>query len=774
MKIIYCLLFSFLFVTGTIAQTIQGRVTDISNQPVAGASIVVKNTFSGTVTNHDGKFSLAVSGIHSPVLLISAVGYEPVEKAVTRDSFTTGISIFLQKSISMLKEVTVTASRKPEVVDRTPASVQVITHREVQAQATISPSLSSILGYTVPSLGMGSNGTSNTGQTLRGRTPLIMIDGIPQSTPLRNGARDMRTIDPSVLQRVEVIKGATAIYGNGADGGVINYITLQPNTAEKYTATTSITKTGMAVHANETGGFRLSQRISGVAGKFDYTTAVLYEKTGIYKDANGEVITPVNSFGETGLMNVFTKFGYNLTNQNRLELMYNFFSSKQNSQYIERAGVHNMSPTIGVKGEVKAIDEGTRYNHNGYVKYMSKNLFLNSSLEVSAYMQKFYTVYGYSIYFIPAMQSTIHSEKTGARLQINTPWTLGKHTENEVLYGVDYLNEKTWQDLTDGRIWVPKMHLTNPAPFVQLSSTIKKHWVFKAGYRLDQVSLSIPSFEQIKTSQTQGGKVINGGNLSFSASTFNTGLRFTKWEFFKPFVSFTQGFSMVDIGLYVRNAKEDDISKMQLQPIIANNYELGFSSSFKKVSLTASLYASTSKIGSTIVEENGFYLQQRAPERILGVEGSVEVSAIRNFVIGTGISYMEGRADINKNGSYNDAQDVYLTGRRIIPLKIVSHIRYAPGSRGFLNLEWVYSGNRKRFQPQTNGRYKFGEGPVSAYGIVNLNGEYRFTEKIRFIGGVENLLNKDYYNTTSQWYATDAYYIKSNGTRYQLGISYTW
>lgn len=774
MKILYFFLFSFLFIGTASAQVIKGQIKDVSNLPVAGSTITLKNTFQRTISDKEGKFKLNVSGTTSPVLVISSIGYETIEIEVANDSLNNELLVGLKKDISSLKEVTVTASRKPEVVDRTPASVQVINAREVQAQSMISPSLSSILGYTVPSLGMGSNGTSNTGQTLRGRTPLILIDGIPQSTPLRNGARDFRTIDPSIIQRVEVIKGATAIYGNGADGGVINYITLQPNSAQKFNATTSLARTGMAVHANETGGFRINQQINGMAGKLDYAVAGLYEKTGVYKDAEGVVITPVNGYGETNLINVFSKLSYNLNDKNRVELMYNYFSSKQNSQYIEQAGKHNVSPSIGVKGVVNSIDEGTRYNHNAYFKYQAKGLFLNSSLEASAYMQKFYTVYGYSIYFIPAVQSTIHSDKKGLRLQLNTPWKIGKQVENELLYGVDYLNDKTWQDLTDGRIWVPKMNLQNAAPFAQLSLTIKKYWVFKAGYRLDQVSLTIPSFTQVKTSQSQGGKLINGGNLSFSASTFNTGLRYTKWEAFKPFVSFTQGFSMVDIGLYVRSAKEDDIAKMQLQPIIVNNYELGFSSSLKKVTLTASAYASTSKIGSNIVEQDGFYVQQRAPERILGVEGSLEVAAIKNLVIGAGVSYMEGRADINKNGSYSDSVDVYLTGRRIIPLKIISHIKFSPNSRSFINLEWVYSGNRKHFQPQANGKYKFGEGPVTAYGVVNLNGAYNLTEKIRFFAGIENLLNKDYYNTTSQWYATDAYYIKSNGTRYQAGVSYKW
>jgi iron complex outermembrane receptor protein len=65
---------------------------------------------------------------------------------------------------------------------------------------------------------------------LRGRQVLVLIDGIPQSTPLRNGARDLRVIDPSAIERVEVIKGASAIYGNGADGGIINYITKRNKT----------------------------------------------------------------------------------------------------------------------------------------------------------------------------------------------------------------------------------------------------------------------------------------------------------------------------------------------------------------------------------------------------------------------------------------------------------------------------------------------------------------------------------------------------------------
>lgn len=773
MKCFFTFIFSCFITSIAFTQTIKGQINDAAGDPVAGATVSLKNTFTATLTDGSGQFQLPVSGTGNYTLLISATGYEAIEQPVTVSNAGTAVSVSLNKAVSSLKEITITAGRRPEIVDRTPAAVQVITTREVQAQATISPNLPNILGQAVPSLGLSSNTTSNVGQTLRGRTPLILIDGIPQSTPLRNGARDMRTIDPSVIERIEVIKGATAIYGNGADGGVINFITKKPSTAKSFEAYTSVAKTGMAVHANETGGLRLNQQFSGRVGKLDYAVAGMYEKTGVYKDAAGIVITPVYSYGESAIVNGFAKLGYTINEKNRIEVMYNYFGSRQNSKYVEQIGKHLVRPTIGVKGTVLGEDEGTRYNHNAYLKYQAKDLFLGTSLEANVYMQKFFTVYGYTAYFTPAGQSTIYSDKKGARLTLNTPWKVGKLAKNEVVYGLDYLNDQTGQTLTDGRVWVPRMNLTNPAPFVQLHSTIKQHWIFKAGYRLDQVDLSIPTFAQIKTTQSAGGKVINGGDLAFAASTFNTGLRFAKWELFKPFVSFTQGFSMVDIGHYVRSAREDDIAKMQLQPIIVNNYEAGFSSAYKGITLNTSLYASTSKIGSTIIEEDGFFVQQRAPEKIWGIESTLDVAVIKNLQFGTGVSYMEGKADINKNGSYDDEADVYLNGRRITPLKVISHVRYTPGNL-FANLDWIYSGARNRFGPQANGAYRFAEGPVTSYGIVNLSAGYKLKNGINLFLGVENLLNKDYYPTTSQWYALNGNYIKANGVRYQVGIGFKW
>ena len=163
------------------------------------------------------------------------------------------------KADNELQEIIVSASRKAEILDEVPSSVTLLSKKQIQQQLSISSNLSDILGATVPGLGFTTNRTQNLGQTLRGRRVLVMIDGIPQSTPLRDGAKDMRSLDPTVLDRVEVIKGATAIYGNGADGGLINYITKKSNPDKVISGSTEAGTAFSLVKPAENAGFFVSQ-----------------------------------------------------------------------------------------------------------------------------------------------------------------------------------------------------------------------------------------------------------------------------------------------------------------------------------------------------------------------------------------------------------------------------------------------------------------------------------------------------------------------------------
>ena len=135
-------------------------------------------------------------------------------------------------STYLLKEVVINTTRIPEIKSNAAATVTIIDQKQIAAMSKAEPDLSHLLGLLTPSMALASNTTSSRSQTLRGRGALILIDGIPQSTPLRSTDRDIRSIDVSAIDHIEIVKGSTALYGNGAIGGVINIITKK-NTKNK-------------------------------------------------------------------------------------------------------------------------------------------------------------------------------------------------------------------------------------------------------------------------------------------------------------------------------------------------------------------------------------------------------------------------------------------------------------------------------------------------------------------------------------------------------------
>ena len=118
-----------------------------------------------------------------------------------------------------LQDVVVVGSRMPEIKQRAAASITIIPERDIREMSQILPDMQAIVGYFIPGVPPTGNNVNERYNTLRGRSILVLIDGIPQSTPLRATSRDLRSIDPAAVERIEVIKGATAIFGNGANGG---------------------------------------------------------------------------------------------------------------------------------------------------------------------------------------------------------------------------------------------------------------------------------------------------------------------------------------------------------------------------------------------------------------------------------------------------------------------------------------------------------------------------------------------------------------------------
>jgi len=670
-----------------------------------------------------------------------------------------------------LKEIVVSASRQPEILNEVPSSVTILSKKQIQQQLNISSNLSDILGASVPGLGFSTNRTQNLGQTLRGRRVLVMIDGIPQSTPLRDGAKDMRSLDPTVLDRVEVIKGATAIYGNGADGGLINYITKKANVDKTISGSTEAGTNFSLVKPKGTAGFFVSQLFSGKVNKIDYVVSGRYEETGLYRDAKGRVLSPEYGMNDLRNWNAFAKIGYDINTNNRIELMYNYFNSTQHTDYIAKAGVYGNfdSPTTGIKGQRPGDPEGTPYNHNTSLSYTGENIIGNTDVNATLYFQDYLTLINYSDFFENNGQPATQSKKLGFRLNLNTPYEFSPLISGNITYGLDILSDITDTHLTDGRLVIPEMNMTNLAPYFQLKNMFGPNLVLKTGLRLENVNIDVPDYTTIgirnyvNGTYVGGGINVNGGALDFNALMFNAGLRYTKWALFKPFVSFSQSFSVADLGLVLRAAKENTVNNTSIKAVTANNYEFGFSGALDKFSYEGAVYYSTSKLGASYVYVDGNPQISRSPEKIYGFEVAAKYRLHSKIDIGANYSFTEGKRELAD-------KKVSLGGDRINPPKLTAYTIFRPLENWSLFLQMINTSGRDKFEP-VNGAYTYGTGPIKSFTAFNLSSSYTFREKSTIRLGVENLFNKDYYSVISQWQSNNMNYVKENGTRLTISFA---
>ena len=771
--------FLILFVSFSIAQhglSLTGTVTTSDQQPASMATVRLKEIKKIELTNQEGAFKFDNIQPGSYTLQISFVGHETIEQTIAVTDGNTAFSIQLPASKNQLSEVIISAGRNLETIDEVPSSVTILGRKTIEQNLNITTNLGDILENRVSGLAPSTGLSSNFGQTLRGRSLLVMIDGVPQSTPLRNGAMDLRALDPAVIERVEVVKGATAIYGNGAAGGLINYFTRSPKKTRLLNSQTSVGITSSLVKKSNSMGGRFSQMFYGAKGKFNYVLSGVYEQTGEQKDADGDVQPPVYGLGETDSYNAFAKLGYNFNPDHKVQLSYNFFSSRQTTNYLTVNGDYrNGIKTSAVPGESKGVPQGVRGNHNLGMQFSGQTGIAGTRYDADFYYQSVDNIFFFSEVFVDGGISRILSKKNGARLVLNTPLVLNNVDAN-FTYGLDVQRDITSQPLVDGRLWVPEMDMLNLAPFIQTKFTIFDKVILKGGVRYEKVAIGVDDYATLPTKNTTTGAVtpsmdVRGGELKYNTLVSNIGLRYNISDYFSPYLSFSQGFSVSDLGLVLRSARVDDIAKINTEAVIVNNYEAGFVSRIKNFRFEATGYISKSNLGANSVFQNGVFVVVRTPERIYGFELAADMQVTENLQTGLSYNFLEGKLDTDNDGQFDGKTDDYLPGQRISAPKLAGHIDYAvlPGKLNFL-LQYTGILNRDRFERNSSGSYDPYKAPVKAYNLFSSSINYNLNETTSLNLGIENMLNEDYFTARSQYGAFNDSYTKGKGASFRFTL----
>ena len=191
-----------------------------------GASVVVKGTTVGTVSDINGNYTISVSP--NTILVFSFIGYESQEITVQPN---TTVNVALVIEPAFLEEFVVIGYGEVKKKDATGA-VTAVESKSFNRGVISSPSAliaGKVAGVQISSNG-GAPGTSSTirirgGSSLSAsNTPLYIIDGIPISNNAPGGTRDpLNSINPNDIESFTVLKdaSATAIYGSRASNGVI-------------------------------------------------------------------------------------------------------------------------------------------------------------------------------------------------------------------------------------------------------------------------------------------------------------------------------------------------------------------------------------------------------------------------------------------------------------------------------------------------------------------------------------------------------------------------
>ncbi|MGJ8591321.1 MAG: TonB-dependent receptor [Aquaticitalea sp.] len=344
--------------------SVKGTITDISGLPLAGATVHIKSINKGVVTDFDGNFSIENIEEGTYDLTISYIGYRPVTQNVSVTSGNvTQFSSKLEESNSVLDEVILTASKKPQKITDVPATVSVITARDIEEfssfnigelaarQKGVDFVRSGVLGTGINIRGFNSAFNSKNLQVTDDRLSTLIATGLPMGS--------FSTVTKDDIERVEILLGPNGtLYGPNAHNGLVSTITKNPRTSEGTTFAVGVGNqsvlTARLRHAqviNDKFAYKFHfERSQGT--EFDYVDTVYVGTTG-YKELDLD-----RDFESS-------KYGASL-----------FYKPTKGSELIGYYG-HSNNSNIGItnagRNQIKdwSIDVAQ-------LKYVSKNFFANT------------------------------------------------------------------------------------------------------------------------------------------------------------------------------------------------------------------------------------------------------------------------------------------------------------------------------------------------------------------------------------------------------------
>ncbi len=581
-------------------------------------------------------------------------------------------------------DIVVTAARTVLPPSALPLTIDIIGKEALDQQIILSGSVTDAVAALTPSFSPTRGKLSGAGETLRGRSPLYAINGIPQSTPLRDGSRDGFTIDGFFVDRVELIYGSNALQGIGGTGGIVNQVTVGAPTQEGISGRVLLQGSADGDVRSDGFGAKAAGLVQYKADRFDATVGASYERRGVFFDARGRRIGLNLTQGETqtsDAVSLFGRFGYALSPTARLDLMASRYELKGDGEFVAVPGNRLTGvPTTAARGTPPGIPAANRTESValsltdtdlGGGNFVSQIFFNRSRDTFGGELGPIAAFQDVRIAPVGTLfdQSQNRSRKLGGKISYER--AVPGFEDLTAIVGFDALFDTTEQRLiATNRVWVPPTEFRSLAPFAQANLKLFDGLVRLAGgARWENVEIRIDDYTTLATTTNpRGGVLVSGGSPKFDDVLLNGGVIVEPAQGIRFYASYAEGFTVPDVGRITRaiGAPGVDLDNfLDISPIISNNREIGAEVKRGPVDASVTYFWSTSSRGQLLVARpDGIFDVQRQRVEIEGLELNLGVAMpIDGLRLSAGYAHILGRSDTNAD----DRVDTDLDGTNISP-----------------------------------------------------------------------------------------------------------
>ncbi|WP_455818181.1 TonB-dependent siderophore receptor [Pseudomonas cerasi] len=666
------------------------------------------------------------------------------------------------------EQMVVSASRTHRSVAEMAQTTWIIEQAEIEQQVQGGKELKEVLAQLIPGMDVSSQGRTNYGMNMRGRSMMVMVDGVRLNSS-RSDSRQLDAIDPFNIARIEVISGATSLYGGGSTGGLINIVTKKGQAGTEAEFQTG-TKSGFNGHNDHDEN--VAAAISGGNDKASGRLSVAYQRYGGWYDGKGNEVIIDNT--QTGLqysdrLDIMGTGTLDIDENQQLQLTTQYFKSESDGKH----GLYLGQNFSAVTGSGEAYNSGNLDSDRlpGTERHLINLQYSNTDfLGQDLVAQVYYRDENLTFYPFPTL-SAGRVTSIGASQQ-KTDFYGGKLTINSkpvdaltLTYGVDAEHEtfdanQQFFDLNTaaqsggmtldnaynvGRY--PGYSITNLAPFLQ-SSYDYDAITLSGGVRYQYTKNKVDDFvgyaqqQAIATGRATSADAVPGGSTTYNNLLFNAGILGRITERQQVWFNFSQGFEIPDLAKYYGSGTYQlanghynltnsvNVNDSKLDGIKVDAWELGWRYTGDNLRTQLAAYYSLSDKTISINKTDMTINLDDDKRRIYGVEGQVDYF-FNDSDWSTGSNFNVIKSETRVEGQWEK-----LTIDSASPSKVSAWLNWAPG-------DW----NLRMQSTQTFDVSDADGKKIDGYNTIDFLGSYDLpVGKLSF--SVENLLDKDY---TTAW-----------------------